>query len=276
MSQSATLPARTARLWQRRPATHRLGQFGIDVAIILTVMALYFLARGYAPTRIDASVSLSLHLINLEQALGIFYEPAIQRFSIENGLVKEAANFTYAYLHFPVMALVGVWLWWRGRDRFMFMRNVMFVSMGIGVAFYYLLPAAPPRLMALNGYDFGFIDTVFGGNTSVNYAQPSLIVNEYAAIPSFHFGWIALSAAAVWINTSNRVLRGLAVGLVVLMTWAIVATANHYFVDMALGGLVILASWRIARIITSSAPMTVEPAYAVATVPASTSNRRAA
>jgi hypothetical protein len=35
-------------------------------------------------------------------------------------------------------------------------------------------------------------------------------------------------------------------GLTVLMTWEIVASANHLFVDMALGGLVIVASWWVA------------------------------
>jgi hypothetical protein len=77
--------------------------------------------------------------------------------------------------------------------------------------------------------------------------QPSLILNEYAAIPSFHFGWIALASAAVWINTSSRTLRVLAVLLTVLMTWAIVASANHFFFDMALGGIVILGSWQVAK-----------------------------
>jgi hypothetical protein len=123
------------------------------------------------------------------------------------------------------------------------MRNVMFISMLIGLVFYYAVPAAPPRLMAAHGYELGFIDTVFGGDTAVNYAQPSLILNEYAAIPSFHFGWIAMASAAIWVNTESRTLRTLAVLLTVVMTWAIVASANHLFVDMALGGAVVAIAW---------------------------------
>ncbi|MGD9893673.1 MAG: phosphatase PAP2 family protein, partial [Dehalococcoidia bacterium] len=166
--------------------------------------------------------------------------------SIRSHAVKEVANFIYAYLHFPVLAVVGAWLWWKGRERFVFMRNEMFISMVIGVAFYYLLPAAPPRLMALHGYDLGFVDTIFGGDTAVSYAQPSLIRNDYAAIPSFHFGWIALASAAMWVNTKNRLLRGVAVALAVAMTWSIVASANHLFIDMVLGGLVIAVAWYLA------------------------------
>jgi membrane-associated phospholipid phosphatase len=48
------------------------------------------------------------------------------------------------------------------------------------------------------------------------------------------------------VNTRSRALRGLAVVLSVLMTWAIVASANHFFLDMALGGLVVALSWYVA------------------------------
>jgi hypothetical protein len=123
---------------------------------------------------------------------------------------------------------------------------VMFISMVIGVIFYYTLPAAPPRLMALHGYDLGFVDTIFGGGTAVSYSQPSLIRNDYAAIPSFHFGWIALASAAIWVNTESRALRGVAVVLAIAMSWSIVASANHFFIDMVLGGLVIAVAWYIA------------------------------
>ncbi|MDZ7728779.1 MAG: phosphatase PAP2 family protein [Dehalococcoidia bacterium] len=122
------------------------------------------------------------------------------------------------------------------REQFVFVRNVMFLSMVMGLVFYYLLPAAPPRLMALHGHELGFVDTVFGTETMVNYAQPSLILNEYAAIPSFHFGWIALASAAMWVNTRSAAVRAAAVALTLVMSWAIVASANHLVIDMALRG----------------------------------------
>lgn len=225
----------------------RWAQFGADLGVTLVVVAVYFLARGAAPQRIDAALATTDRIIDIERALGVFVEPRIQQLSIQDYWLQEAANFTYVYLHFPVLAIVGVWLWWRhGRERFLLVRNAMFISMLIGLVFYYLLPAAPPRLLALNGTDLGFIDTVFGGNTAVSYAQPALLRNDYAAIPSFHFGWIMLAAMAVWSVSSSRALRALAVGLTVLMTWAIVATANHFFLDMVLGGAVIALSWWLA------------------------------
>ncbi len=219
----------------------------MDLGVMLAVCSVYFLFRGLAPSRTGFAMNLSEGIVQFERSAGIFWEPAIQDASIQHHALKELANFTYAYLHFPVLGAVAMWIWWKDRTSYTFVRNVFFISMAIGMVFYYLLPAAPPRLLAMHGMDLGFTDTVFGGDTAVHYAQPSFILNEYAAIPSFHFGWIALAAAAVWANTGNRTARTAAVGLAVLMTWAIVASANHFFVDMALGGLVIAASWQIAR-----------------------------
>lgn len=229
-----------------RTAAGLVRAFGRDFGIVLSVIFVYFLLRGAAPDRLDYSVEVTRVLVGTERALGVFWEPTIQDWSIRSHAVKEFANFVYAYMHFPVLAVVGAWLWLRDREAFRFMRNVMFFSMAIGLVFYWVVPAAPPRLLAAHGYDLGFVDTVFGGDTSVSYAQPSLILNEYAAIPSFHFGWIAMASAAIWVNTRSVTLRSAALTLTVVMTWAIVASANHLFIDMALGGIVILASWQMA------------------------------
>ncbi len=245
----------------------RLPIFARDFGMVLALMGLYFIGRGQAPDRTEDAVALTLRLMRIEQALRLFREPAVQDLSIRHHWVKEAANAVYAYLHFPVMAAVGGWLWWRERARFAFLRNVLFMSMAIGMVCYYALPAAPPRLLAAHGHDLGFVDTVFGGGTAVHYRHPSLITNEYAALPSFHFGWILLCALAVWTNSRSRTLRAASTLLVVAMAWAIVASANHFFVDMALGALVIWASWAAASRLTPAA-LSAGRAPRIVTVPA--------
>jgi hypothetical protein len=93
------------------------------------------------------------------------------------------------------------------------------------------------------GYDFGFIDTVHGAESGVSYFQPGPFVNDYAALPSFHFGWILLSSMAIWVNTQSRYIRAGAVLMSVLMWWAVTVTGNHYFFDMVMGGVVVILSW---------------------------------
>jgi len=103
--------------------------------------------------------------------------------------------------------------------------------------------------MAAHGYHYGFVDTIFGGHTAVDYAQPSLIRNDFAAIPSFHFGWIAVCTAAIWANTRNP--WGWLAGFLIsaFMGWAIIATANHLIIDMVVGLIVLVGSWYVALLI---------------------------
>jgi hypothetical protein len=203
----------------------------------------YFLIRGLRPDSVAESVDRSLHIIRFEQRVGLFHEVTIQGLFIHHDWVIQMANFIYAWGHFPVLAAIAFWLVIKDPIRFRFVRNVMFVSAIIGIASYWLFPATPPRLMELHGYDFGFIDTVHGAASKAHYVQPGPLVNDYAALPSFHFGWIALASAAIWVNTTNRWARGAAIALTVVMVWAITVTANHYFFDMLFGGIVIWASW---------------------------------
>ena len=244
---SRSQPFPTALAARLRAAATPLPAFGRDFGIVVAVIGVYFILRGQAPGHDSFAVAFTVHLVDFEKSLHVFWEPAIQDWSIRVHVISEIANGIYAYGHFPVLAAVGAWLWFRGRGRFTFMRNTMFISMVIGLVFYYTLPAAPPRLMASHGYDLGFVDTIFGGNTAVSYAQPSLILNEYAAIPSFHFGWIAMASAAIWVNVESRWVRFGSVMMSLVMAWAIVASANHLFIDMALGTAVVAFSWYVAR-----------------------------
>jgi hypothetical protein len=220
--------------------------FACDFAPIVVATLVYFWLRGLGPFgSVQRAVDLTVRLIDFEKVFGIFRERDLQEATLHWAWTKELANYVYSYLHFPALIGVGAWIWLRDRRLFRTVRNTLYISMVIGLFFYYLVPAAPPRLMALYGHDYGFVDTVFGGGTSVRYPQPGLFENDYAAIPSFHFGWMALVSVALWSSTRNPFLRAFAFLLLAAMTWASAATANHLFVDMALGGIVILVAWRL-------------------------------
>ncbi len=223
----------------------RLGIISLELLGTVGFVLFYFTVRGLRPEAIESSVQRSLHIIEFEQRLGIFWEITWQQAFISNSLALSSANFIYAWLHFPVMAVIGVWLLVRDIERFRFIRNVLVISALIGIVSYYLLPTAPPRLMELHGYDFGFVDTVHGAASDVNYPQPGPFVNDYAAVPSFHFAWIALSSAAIWITTTNRWVRAGAIAMSAIMWWAVVVTGNHFFLDMVMGGIVVAISWML-------------------------------
>ena len=62
-------------------------------------------------------------------------------------------------------------------------------------------------------------------------------------MPSLHVAWALLIAWAVIITSSNR-LRWLVIAHPIVMTFAVVLTANHWWLDaLAAGVLVVLAIW---------------------------------
>jgi hypothetical protein len=216
------------------------------------VLVVYFLLRGIRPEASEDSVARSLHLIRFEQRLGIFQEVSWQSAFIDHHWLISVANWIYAWGHYPVLLAIALWLVIKDPLRFRFVRNVMLVSAVIGIVTYWILPAAPPRLMAAHGYDFGFIDTVHGATSNAHYFQPGPFVNDYAALPSFHFGWILLATLAIWVNTRRRSIRAAAVAMSVVMFWAITVTGNHYFFDMVFGGAVVALSWVMVDALSNS------------------------
>lgn len=72
-------------------------------------------------------------------------------------------------------------------------------------------------------------------------------VNEYAAVPSLHFGWNLL-VGMTWFRVGRRrVWRVAGVVMPVAMAWAVVVTANHWVLDAVAGAVVALVGLAIAR-----------------------------
>lgn len=220
----------------------RLGIASVEMFGTVGALFIYFFVRGGRPDDIEASVTRGLQIIDFEKRLGIFTEVHWQEAFLSYDLLMTIANQVYAWGHYPVLAAIGTWLAIKNPSRFRFVRNVMLLSGLVGIAAYWLLPTAPPRLIHLSGIDFGFVDTVHG-SADVVYLQPAPFVNDFAALPSFHFGWIALASAAIWVNTHNPFVRAFAVAMSVVMWWAIVVTGNHFFIDMVAGGVVVAVCW---------------------------------
>jgi len=227
-----------------RPYFRSFSLYGLEMLIFLGFLGLYFFLRGIAPDRVDLATNNALRIIDIERALGIYREVDWQRSVINNESAINLANFMYLYMHLPFLALIGLCFFHSDRRKHRVLRNAILLSAFLGVPFYHLIPVTPPRLMELQGVDLGFVDTL----ESSRRPRPGPFVNWYAAIPSYHFGWIALAAFGVFWVWKSAILRALGVAFAALMWWSIVVTANHYFLDMALG-LVIVAgalwlAWR--------------------------------
>jgi hypothetical protein len=97
-----------------------------------------------------------------------------------------------------------------------------------GMVVHLVLPLAPPRMFP----NLGFVDTarVFGPASYGAGSPYKGFANQFAAMPSLHFGWALVIAWAVLIATASK-WRFVVLAHPVITLAAIVLTANHYWLD---------------------------------------------
>lgn len=217
-----------------------------ELLFLIPAYTSYQFVRGAVHGESGAAFDNANRLIHIEKQLGIFHEAFLQQLILPKAWMVDFFNYLYIWGHLPVIIIVALWLYIRHRENYALFRNAFLISGLIALIGFSTVPLAPPRYMP----EFGFVDTIINAQSYYAFQNPK-IVNQYAAMPSLHFGWDVLVAIAIGVNMRTRAARALAVALPVIMLGGIVLTANHYFLDAAAGALVAMvglgAAWAIRR-----------------------------
>ena len=221
---------------RHRDALRELGLFAVAYVVYFGVRAI---TEGTSATAVENAVEL----VRLEQRLGIAWEQAVQDAVLSSGVLLDVANAVYIYGHWPVIVVGGVLLFRYRRRHYYGLRNAALLSGLAGLAIFALFPVAPPRLT-----DLPLVDTVTREAEGYRQIVPPELVNQYAAMPSFHAGWNVLLGIVVFRATRNPALRALAVAGPIAMVFAVIATANHFVVDVVAGVAIVLAGMLVLRL----------------------------
>jgi hypothetical protein len=163
---------------------------------------------------------------------------------VEHDWIVNLANWVYIWGHWPVIAAVALWLYRSQPDRYRLTRTALLVSGGIGLVIFTVFPVAPPRLA-----EMGLVDTVVQRSNFYHVLQPPALTNQYAALPSLHFGWNLLIGIALIRGATHPAAKALGVLLPTAMFAAVVVTANHYLIDTVAGGTLALVGLRVAYVL---------------------------
>ena len=185
----------------------------------------------------------------------MLFEVDLQAAIIDQSWLIEAANAIYIWAHWPLIGAIGLWLYVRQHDRYRKYRNTMLISGAIGVVIFALFPTAPPRLANPE-----IVDTIVTRSDLYRVMQPPVLTNQYAAVPSLHFGWNLLMGLALVREARFVPLRLVGWLSPPLMLLATLVTGNHYILDIVAGGAIVLVvlavvdreslripSWRLRR-----------------------------
>jgi hypothetical protein len=206
-----------------------------EAGLVTVAILLYFGIRNLTVGSPGAAFANADRILDLEERLGIAWEGAVQAAITGSDVLVTLANWVYIWGHWPVILMTAVVLYRRDRRHYLLLRNALFVSGAIGFLFFALVPVAPPRLLALD-----LVDTVTEQSSAYRALQPPGLTNQYAAFPSLHAGWNLLVGIVLLVATARLLVRAFAVVTPLAMAFAVVATANHFILDVAAGYAVVL------------------------------------
>jgi PAP2 superfamily len=194
----------------------------------------YRLVRGVVDGNAGLAFENARTLVDAERAMGLFFEPGLQEWAQRHDWLLTPANWMYVNSHFVITTTFLIWLYLARNHAYYFVRNMFMIAMGLALLGYVSYPTAPPRFLP----EWGFTDTVAGfvGESAARSAD--VLYNPFAAVPSMHVAFALMIAIPAIMLVRWRLLRCLWALYPALVTYVVVVTANHFWLDAALGVLV--------------------------------------
>jgi CDP-diacylglycerol--glycerol-3-phosphate 3-phosphatidyltransferase len=209
-----------------------------QIVLFVGALLLYDLVRGVVDSDNPYKpFGDAMRIIDLERTLHVFIEPSVQAWAMNKHWLINGADWIYLNGHFFVTFAVLAFIYARRNSSFYFVRNMFMIAMGLALIGYWLYPTAPPRLMPEWGFTDAISNFVTGGTGSVDFGPSKAFLNFYAAVPSMHVCFAVMIGGSMSRLTSWRPGKILWALYPLLITFVVVATANHFLTDVFLGAL---------------------------------------
>lgn len=231
----ADSPRRLPRGW-----IHLAFQFVIWIGFYVV----YQIARGAADRSVADAFQNGEWVLRTEQELGAFFEPAVQRVVDTSSVLVALTSYTYWLSQFAVVGVTLLWVYFRHHESFAGFRNWLIGANLLGLVGYVLMPTAPPRMFP----EWGFVDWV--AQYSAVSHDSGLIAwgaNPYAAMPSLHAMDAFIVGVVMFGLVRSRVAKALWLAWPAWVAFAVIATANHYWLDVVAGIVLALIAGALLR-----------------------------
>jgi membrane-associated phospholipid phosphatase len=212
---------------------------GIQLSIWLGFVFAYQIARGLADRNPARAFQNGFKVIDIEQRANALFEISLQGAIASSQFLATATSWTYWLAQFPVLGCALLWVYLRRNHVFPRFRNLIILANLIGLAGYVLLPTAPPRMFP----SVGFVDTL-ASFSSLNHGSGlvEFASNPYAAMPSLHAADALIVGVTLAVLAKNWIVKILWLAWPVWVWFAVMATGNHFWLDIAAGVAVALVA----------------------------------
>jgi len=222
----------------RRYLPRGYGDFGRQLVIWFGFYLSYFGARSLADRNPATAFWNGWRVLTFEQrTTHNLVEVTAQQFVNSSHALLTAASWTYWNSEFTVVGLTLLWVYLRHNERFTRFRNTILLANGIGLVGYVLWPTAPPWMFT----------TVFENRVSHPNGALAALANPYAAMPSLHAA-DALIVGYFLVSVTRRWWAKALWALWPAWVWfCVMATANHFLLDVVAGIAVAILSLTAVR-----------------------------
>ncbi|MFG2966697.1 phosphatase PAP2 family protein [Streptomyces sp. NPDC048288] len=198
-----------------------------ELLLVAGLFLVYKFGRQLATGHTAEALHNAHRIWDLERTLHLPSEVDVQSALLHGDTLVHLANTYYATVHFPATLAFLVWLYLKRPAHYVWARRVLAVVTAAALVLPFTFPLAPPRMLAATG----LVDTARVYGPSV-YGPPSSdhLSNQFAAMPSLHFGWALMVAIGLIVATRSR-WRRLWLLHPAITLLVIVGTANHYWLD---------------------------------------------
>jgi membrane-associated phospholipid phosphatase len=229
----------------RRFLPRGYADFGRQLLIWFGFLAAYQAARGVADRDPSRAFENGWRVIDLEQRLAGLGELTFQGWTQSSHFLAELVSWTYWNSEFTVIGIALLWVYLRRNGAFTRFRNTILLANVLGLIGYVLLPTAPPRFFT----SMGFTDTL-GQLGGLNHGSGliELASNPYAAMPSLHAADALIVGVVLASVARHWPVRVLWLLWPVWVWFAVMATGNHFWLDVfagvVLGGIALAIVYR--------------------------------
>ncbi len=204
---------------------------------------IYRIVRGMVDGHANVAYQHGRDIVDFERSIHTFVEADVQHWAIAHPAFLDVANWMYVNSHFLITTTFLIWLYVARNHAYYFVRNMFMIAMVFAIVGYVLFPTAPPRFFP----EWGFSDTVadyFGEGAS---QTAGVLYNPYAAMPSMHVAFALMVAVPAMQLFRARGVKLAWALYPVLVTFVVIATGNHFWIDAAFGVLVAATSAFLAK-----------------------------
>lgn len=179
-------------------------------------------------------------VVALEERLGLRIEPAVQRAALRHRRLIDMLNLGYAVGNIGFSAGWLIVLHRRGSPLFAPERRAAVAAYAGALPVFLAFPTAPPRTRDDQ------VDTLLDRGIDLEHPALVKLYNPIAAMPSHHVAFAVVTGLGMVRSARSPLMRAVGAVYPAAVAAAVVATGNHYTLDVITGA----ALGVVARIAT--------------------------